>query len=94
MSSNITANKDYRQWISKSYFELYTPLLQIVPQVAVKSTSKEVIPVLLLEEHRFIVSNLNRFETLVNDLSQGLPTEIDACPKQYRYFQNKSLIIK
>ena len=34
MSSNITANKDYRQWIVKSYFELYTPSLQNVPQVA------------------------------------------------------------
>lgn len=94
MSSNITANKDHGQWIGKFYYEPYTPLMQIVPQVAAKSTAKEVISVLLLEEQLCIVSNLNRFEILVNDLFQGLPTEIETCPKQYRYFQNKSLSIK
>ena len=87
MSSNVIDNKGYRQWIGKSYFELSTPLLQIVPQVAIKYIFKEVIPVLLLEEQLCIVSNINRFDTLDNALSQGLPTEIETCQQQYEYFQ-------
>lgn len=87
MSSNVIDNKGYRQWIGKSYFELSTPLLQIVPQVAIKSIFKEVIPVLLLEEQLCIVSNINRFDTLDNALSQGHPTEIETCRQQYEYFQ-------
>lgn len=91
MSSSVIVNKVFMQWIVKSYFELYTSLLQIVPQVAVKSISKEVIHVLLLEEQLCIVSSLNRFDTLDNALSQGLPTEIETCRQQYGYFKKNYL---
>ncbi|MDE6460692.1 MAG: restriction endonuclease subunit S, partial [Paramuribaculum sp.] len=47
------------------------------------------IPPLELQEK--IVSILDRFETLVNDLTQGLPAEIAAVKEQYEYYRNKLL---
>ena len=44
----------------------------------------------LKEQHR-IVSILDKFDTLVNDLSSGLPAEIAARRKQYEYYRDKLL---
>ena len=41
-----------------------------------------------------IVAILDRFETLVNDLSKGLPAEIAAVKAQYEYYRNKLLTFK
>lgn len=49
------------------------------------------VPILPLPEQQRIVSILDKFETLVNDLSQGLPAEIAAVQKQYEYYRNKLL---
>lgn len=50
------------------------------------------IPPLELQEK--IVAILDRFETLVNDLTNGLPAEIAAVKDQYEYYRNKLLIFK
>ena len=50
------------------------------------------IPPLELQEK--IVAILDRFETLVNDLSQGLPAEIAAVREQYEYYRNQLLTFK
>lgn len=50
-----------------------------------------VIPIPSLDEQQRIVSILDRFETLVNDLSQGLPAEMKARKEQYEYYRNKLL---
>ncbi len=49
------------------------------------------IPVPPLEEQERIVSILDRFDTLTNDLSQGLPAEIEARRKQYEYYRDRLL---
>lgn len=49
------------------------------------------IPLPLLERQKEIVSILDRFDTLCNDLSQGLPAEIAARKKQYEYYRDKLL---
>ena len=50
------------------------------------------IPPLELQEK--IASILDRFETLVNDLTNGLPAEIAAVKDQYEYYRNKLLTFK
>ena len=50
------------------------------------------IPPLSIQEK--IVSILDRFESLVNDLSEGLPAEIEAEKERYEYFRNKLLSFK
>lgn len=50
-----------------------------------------IIPIPSLAEQERIVSILDKFETLVNDLSQGLPAEIIAVQDQYEYYRNRLL---
>ena len=49
------------------------------------------IPVPPLSEQRRIVNCLDKFDTLVNDLSSGLPAEIEARRKQYEYYRDRLL---
>jgi type I restriction enzyme S subunit len=52
------------------------------------------IPIPPLAEQERIVAILNKFDTLVNDISVGLPAEINARRKQYEYYRNKLLTFK
>ena len=47
-----------------------------------------------LEEQERIVSILDRFDSLCNDLTSGLPAEIEARQKQYEYYRDKLLSFK
>lgn len=47
-----------------------------------------------LQEQQRIVSILDRFDTLCNDLTAGLPAEIEARQKQYEYYRDKLLTFK
>ena len=49
------------------------------------------IPVPSLPEQERIVAILDKFDALVNDISIGLPAEIDARRKQYEYYREKLL---
>ena len=49
------------------------------------------IPLPSLDEQRRIVSILDRFDALCNDLTSGLPAEIEARKKQYEYYRDKLL---
>ena len=62
-----------------------------VPAVNVKELQE--MPILLpsLEEQNHIVSSLDRFDKLINDISVGLPVEIELRRKQYEYYRNKLL---
>lgn len=53
-----------------------------------------VIPIPPLEEQEHIVSILDRFDALCNDISIGLPAEIEARKKQYEYYRDKLLTFK
>jgi type I restriction enzyme S subunit len=41
-----------------------------------------------------IVSILDRFDSLCNDITSGLPAEIAARQKQYEYYRDKLLTFK
>lgn len=59
-----------------------------------KQVSDICIPVPSLEEQERIVSILDRFDKLCNDISEGLPAEIEARQKQYEYYRDKLLSFK
>jgi len=49
------------------------------------------IPVPPIEEQKRIVSILDKFDTLVNDISVGLPAELKARRSQYEYYRSQLL---
>ena len=49
------------------------------------------IPVPPLPEQHRIVDCLDKFDTLVNDLTSGLPAEIEARRRQYEYYRDRLL---
>lgn len=52
------------------------------------------IPAPSREEQMRIISVLDSFSTLCNDLTKGLPAEIEARRKQYEYYRDKLLTFK
>lgn len=65
-----------------------------VKSVSMKSLASLIIPIPPLELQDKIVAILDHFETLVNDLTQGLPAEIAAVKERYDYYRNKLLTFK
>ena len=53
--------------------------------------SKAIIVVPTIEEQKRIVSILDCFDSICNDISSGLPAEIEARTKQYEYYRDKLL---
>lgn len=52
------------------------------------------VPVPPLEVQQRIVDILDRFDALCNDISNGLPAEIEMRQKQYEYYRDKLLTFK
>ena len=52
------------------------------------------LPIPPLAEQQRIVDILDRFDTLTNDLTQGLPAEIEARQQQYEYYRDRLLTFK
>lgn len=65
-----------------------------VQSISMAELKNIVIPIPPLELQEKIVAILDRFETLVNDLTNGLPAEIAAVKDQYEYYRNKLLTFK
>ena len=61
------------------------------PGLSVTKLNEIVFPIPPMEEQERIVGILDKFETLVNDLSKGLPAEIALVQKQYEYYRNMLL---
>ncbi len=62
-----------------------------VIRVSGESMEKFLLPFPPFSEQQHIVSILDKFEFLVNDLTAGLPAEIAAVQEQYEYYRNKLL---
>ena len=52
------------------------------------------VPILSKEKQQEIVDKLDKLDKLCNDISEGLPAEIEARQKQYEYYRDKLLTFK
>lgn len=62
--------------------------------ISAKGLGKAMIPLPSIAEQQKIVEILDRFDALCNDLTSGLPAEIEARKKQYEYYRDKLLSFK
>ena len=67
-----------------------TKVIEVTPD----SLNNVIIPLPSIKEQQRIVEILDRFDKLCNDISEGLPAEIEARQKQYEYYRNKILQFK
>lgn len=65
-----------------------------VKRIGGEGLGKIIIPVPPLEEQRRIVSVLDKFDSLVNDLNVGLPAELVARRKQCAYYRDSLLTFR
>ena len=65
-----------------------------LPQIYHRNTDNIKIPIINIKEQEEIVNILDRFDKLINDISQGLTAEIEARKKQYKYYRDKLLTFK
>lgn len=52
------------------------------------------IPLISVKQQREIVTVLDQFNTLTNDITEGLPAEISARQQQYEYYRDKLLTFR
>lgn len=78
-------------WLSNEYEHLKA--LGEGSQSNINAKKVRLYPISLppFEEQQRIVSILDRFDKLTNDLSSGLPAEIEARRKQYEYYRDRLL---
>ena len=65
-----------------------------VPHVSGERLGEINLPVPPIEEQKRVVSILDRFDAICNDLTSGLPAEIEARQRQYEYYRDKLLTFK
>lgn len=65
-----------------------------VKSIPMAEMRKLLIPVPSIDEQQRIVLLLSRFDTLCNDLKEGLPAEIEARQRQYEYYRDRLLTFK
>lgn len=93
-----TPNNDfYYYWLQSKHGQ--SAINKIIAKSAMPKFNKTgfrniLIPIPPLSEQRRIVSILDRFDTLCNDLTSGLPAEIALRQKQYEYYRDKLLTFK
>lgn len=65
-----------------------------VPHVSGERLGEINLPVPPIEEQKRVVSILDRFDAICNDLTSGLPAETEARQRQYEHYRDKLLNFK
>jgi len=84
----LLQTKDFKNY--KKKYAQGTKVIRVKPEKILNYN----IPIPPLSEQERIVAILDKFDALVNDISQGLPAEIEARRKQYEYYRNKLLTFR
>ena len=90
-------NKFYYYWFNsrKGQESIETIIAKsAMPKFNKTGFRKLMVPVPSMGEQQRIVKILDKFDKLVNDISEGIPAEIEARRKQYEYYRNKLLDFK
>lgn len=64
------------------------------PNLNLQQLNNFLVPFPNNEKQREIMNILEKFEKICNDISEGLPAEIEARKKQYEYYRDKLLTFK
>ena len=92
------ANAHYiYHYISSGVFTRYVEKKKTggaVPHISLKDIANFKIPLPSENMQKEIADSLDRFDALCNDLTSGLPAEIEARKKQYEYYRDKLLTFK
>lgn len=94
INKEIALYKYVYHWLCKEYYNLKALGEGSQSNISGKKIKSYKIPIPTLSEQQRIVSILDKFESLVNDLTAGLPAEIAAVQEQYEYYRNKLLSFK
>ena len=94
INENVAAHKYVYHWVCSQYENLKAKGQGSQSNINKKIIEEYPIPIPPLEVQQKIVSILDRFDTLCNDLTQGLPAEIAARKKQYEYYRDKLLTFR
>lgn len=84
-------------YFALSVFDVSKVVKWNIPKITQQDLKNFLIPIPYknwkpnLEKQQEIVAILDKFDTLVNDLSTGLPAELEARRKQYEYYRNQLL---
>ena len=62
--------------------------------ITMSNIRKFKIPVVSIEKQRKIIDILDRFDKLCNDITSGIPAEIELNNKRYEYYRDKLLTFK
>ena len=89
----------FDNYATRRYVEIYLNSIDLSyyitgaaqPKLNQQNLNKIKIPLPSLSEQERIVSILDRFDALCNDITSGLPAEIEARQKQYEFYRDKLL---
>ena len=62
-----------------------------IPKITQQELKSFLIPIPSLATQQRIVTLLDKFDALVNDLTTGLPAELESRKKQYEHYRNQLL---
>jgi type I restriction enzyme S subunit len=82
----------YLKYHEPSLYELRA--VGSIPALNLKPLLKFKVPMPTIDEQLQISTTLDKFESLINDISIGLPAEITIRRQQYEYYRTKLLTFK
>ena len=82
----VTSKYAYYQLLNQDFISMAHSASQ--PFVSYSMLNKVKIPIPPLAEQERIVAILDKFDTLTNSISEGLPREIELRQKQYEYYRD------